>query len=127
MEEEFSLNQALLQSVEKALNELSGPSRGGPYSSFSTELSTLKDKWNSVRDTFADLKSQPTRKLETEFEEIQGQILTNLDMIHRGVRKLKLESADVRDTSLLLDQAQVGDTARSTNFINGPTPLPKNS
>lgn len=92
--------------MEKALKELRGEEKG-PYSSFVLELNSLKDKWGSIKDTFVDLKGQPTRKLETEFEAIQGQILANLDMIHRGVRRLKLESADVQDINLLLDQAKV--------------------
>jgi hypothetical protein len=41
------------------------------------------------------------------FDTLHGQTLTDLDKIQRGVKKLKLESADPRNIKSLLDKCVV--------------------
>lgn len=71
------------------------------------ELEQLRVKWVSIHTKFIEVKEQPGKKLEAEFDTLHGQTLTDLDKIQRGVKKLKLESADPRNVKGLLDKCVV--------------------
>ena len=72
------------------------------------ELDHLRTKWSSIHSKFAEVKENPMKKLESEFIVLQGQVLSNLDKMSRGVKKLKLVSAEPRDIKNLLDRTLVG-------------------
>ena len=107
LEEEFSLNQSLLNSVESTCNELSKTPKGSVYLKLIKELEQLRTKWVSIHTKFREVKDQPNKKLEAEFDTLHGQTLTDLDKIQRGVKKLKLESAEPRNIKSLLDKCVV--------------------
>lgn len=71
------------------------------------ELEQLRAKWVAIHSKFREVKEQPGKKLEAEFDTLHGQTLTDLDKIQRGVKKLKLESADPRNIKSLLDKCVV--------------------
>lgn len=80
------------------------------------ELEQLRTKWVSIHAKFREVKDQPGKKLEAEFDILHGQTLTDLDKIQRGVKKLKLESAEPRNIKSLLDKCVVSlITFRSTS------------
>ena len=107
LEEEFSLNQSLLNSVESTCNELSNTPKGSVYLKLIKELQQLRVKWVSIHTKFIEVKEQPGKKLEADFDTLHGQTLTDLDKIQRGVKKLKLESAEPRNVKGLLDKCVV--------------------
>ena len=71
------------------------------------ELEQLRTKWVSIHNKFKEVQEQPGKKLEAEFDTLHGQTLTDLDKIQRGVKKLKLESAEPRNIKSLLDKCVV--------------------
>ena len=71
------------------------------------ELQQLRVKWVSIHTKFIEVKEQPGKKLEADFDTLHGQTLTDLDKIQRGVKKLKLESAEPRNVKGLLDKCAV--------------------
>jgi len=71
------------------------------------ELQQLRVKWVSIHTKFIEVKEQPGKKLEADFDTLHGQTLTDLDKIQRGVKKLKLESAEPRNVKGLLDKCVV--------------------
>lgn len=104
LEEEFSLNQSLMNSVESTATELSKTPKGSVYLKVLKDLEQIRLKWTTIHTKFVDLKEQPGKKLDAEFDKLHGQTLTDLDKIHRGVKKLKLESAEPRNIKGLLDK-----------------------
>ena len=107
LEEEFSMNQSLMDSVESTCHELSDTTKGSAYLKMIKELEQLKAKWAAIHSKFLELKEQPGKKLEAEFETLHGQTLTDLDKIQRGIKKLKLESSEPRNIKSLLDKCVV--------------------
>lgn len=107
LEEEFSLNQSLMNSVESTATELSKTPKGSVYLKVLKDLEQIRLKWTTIHTKFVDLKEQPGKKLDAEFDKLHGQTLTDLDKIHRGVKKLKLESAEPRNIKGLLDKCMV--------------------
>lgn len=71
------------------------------------ELEQLQAKWKTIHTKFIEVKEQPGKKLEADFDTLHGQTLTDLDKIQRGVKKLKLESAEPRNIRSLLDKCVV--------------------
>jgi len=107
LEEEFSMNEPLLKSVESTCQELSETPKGSAYLKMMKELEQLQAKWATIHTKFLELKEQPGKKLEAEFDTLHGQTLTDLDKIQRGVKKLKLESSEPRNIKSLLDKCVV--------------------
>ena len=101
------MNQSLLNSVESTCHELSETPKGSAYLTLIKELDQLKAKWKIIHTKFLELKDQPGKKLETEFDTLHGQTLTDLDKIQREVKKLKLESSEPRNIKSLLDKCVV--------------------
>ena len=96
-----------MNSVESTASELSNTPKGSIYLKLIKELEQLKLKWTTIHTKFVELKEQPGKKLEAEFDSLHGQTLTDLDKIQRGVKKLKLESAEPRNIKGLLDKCLV--------------------
>jgi len=71
------------------------------------ELEQLRAKWTTIHTKFREVQEQPGKKLDAEFDTLHGQTLTDLDKIQRGVKKLKLESAEPRNIKSLLDKCVV--------------------
>ena len=101
------MNWALLESVERTCQELSKTPKGSVYLKFLKELEQLRSKWTTIHSKFAEVKEQPHKKLEVEFDSLYGQTLADLDKIQRGVKKVKLESAEPRNIKSLLDRCLV--------------------
>lgn len=105
LEEEFSMNQSLMNSVESTCQELSETPKGSAvYPKLLKELQQLQTKWKTIHTKFSELKDQPGKKLEAEFDTLHGQTLTDLDKIQRGLKKLKLESSEPKNVKSLLDK-----------------------
>lgn len=108
LEEEFSMNQSLINSVESTCQELSKTPKGSAvYRKLLKELQQLQTKWKTIHTKFSELKDQPGKKLEAEFDTLHGQTLTDLDKIQRGLKKLKLESSEPKNVKSLLDKCVV--------------------
>ena len=108
LEEEFSMNQSLMNSVESTCQELSKTPKGSAvYRKLLKELQQLQTKWKTIHTKFSELKDQPGKKLEAEFDTLHGQTLTDLDKIQRGLKKLKLESSEPKNVKSLLDKCVV--------------------
>ena len=108
LEEEFSMNQSLMNSVESTCQELSKTPKGSVvYPKLLKELQQLQTKWKTIHTKFSELKDQPGKKLEAEFDTLHGQTLTDLDKIQRGLKKLKLESSEPKNVKSLLDKCVV--------------------
>jgi len=108
LEEEFSMNQSLMNSVESTCQELSETPKGSAaYPKLLKELQQLQTKWKTIHTKFSELKDQPGKKLEAEFDTLHGQTLTDLDKIQRGLKKLKLESSEPKNVKSLLDKCVV--------------------
>lgn len=108
LEEEFSMNQSLMNSVESTCQELSKTPKGSAvYTKLLKELQQLQTKWKTIHTKFSELKDQPGKKLEAEFDTLHGQTLTDLDKIQRGLKKLKLESSEPKNVKSLLDKCVV--------------------
>ena len=101
------MNEPLLKSVESTCQELSETPKGSAYLKMMKELEQLQAKWATIHTKFLELKEQPGKKLEAEFDTLHGQTLTDLDKIQRGVKKLKLESSEPRNIKSLLDKCVV--------------------
>lgn len=101
------MNQSLMNSVESTCHELSETPKGSVYLKMTKELEQLRAKWATIYTKFTELKEQPGKKMEADFETQLGQTLTGLDKIQRGVKKLKLESSDPRNIKGLLDKCVV--------------------
>ena len=85
------------------------------------ELEQLRAKWVAIHTKFREVKEQPGKKLEAEFDTLHGQTLTDLDKIQRGVKKLKLESAEPRSIKSLVDKCVVSLTnVRSISSLTFP-------
>ncbi|XP_048577310.1 dystrophin isoform X2 [Nematostella vectensis] len=102
--EEFSSNKELLASIEKTCRELDQATQGTNYAKLLRDLEHFKTKWETVHTKFAHVRDQPMKKLGSEFETVTGELLTQLDKISRGVRKIKLVSGDPRDIQSLIEQ-----------------------
>lgn len=108
LEEEFSMNKSLMNSVESTCQELSETPKGSAvYPKLLKELRQLQTKWKTIHTKFSELKDQPGKKLEAEFDTLHGQTLTDLDKIQRGLKKLKLESSEPKNVKSLLDKCVV--------------------
>lgn len=107
MNDEFSSNEVLMNSVEKVCKELSQGPNGSHYTSYVRDLDNLKTKWVTIQTKFGELRDQPMKKLGTEFEALVGDVMSKLDKISRGVKKLKLVSGDPRDIKNLREQCLV--------------------
>ena len=105
---EFSTHEALITSVDSTLRDLSQSRKGSVYMKSIRELDQLRTKWSSIHSKFSEVKENPMKKLEGEFIVLQGQVLSNLDKMSRGAKKLKLVSAEPRDIKNLLDRTLVG-------------------
>lgn len=91
-----------MNSVESTCQELSETPKGS-----AKELQQLQTKWKTIHTKFSELKDQPGKKLEAEFDTLHGQTLTDLDKIQRGLKKLKLESSEPKNVKSLLDKCVV--------------------
>lgn len=108
LEEEFCMNQSLMNSVESTCHEFSETPKGSAvYLKLLKELQQLKTKWKTIHTKFSELKDQPGKKLEAEFDKLHGQTFTDLDKIQRGLKKLKLESSEPKNVKNLLDKCVV--------------------
>lgn len=101
------MNESLMNSVESTCHELSETPKGSAYLKMKKELEQLRTKWTTIHTKFVELKEQPGKKLEAEFDTLHGQTLTDLDKVHRGVKKLKLESSEPKNIKSLLDKCAV--------------------
>lgn len=102
------MNQSLMNSVESTCQELSETPKGSAvYPKLLRELQQLQTKWKTIHTKFLELKDQPGKKLEAEFDTLHGQTLTDLDKIQRGLKKLKLESSEPKNVKSLLDKCVV--------------------
>lgn len=101
------MNESLMNSVESTCHELSETPKGSAYLKMTKELEQLRTKWVTIHTKFLELKEQPGKKLEAEFDTLHGQTLTDLDKVHRGVKKLKLESSEPKNIKSLLDKCGV--------------------
>lgn len=104
LEEEFSMNKSLMNTVASTCHELSKTPKGSAYFKMEKELEQVRTKWEIIQTKFTKLREQPGKKLEAEFDTLHGQTLTDLDKIQRGVKKLKLESSEPRNIKSLLDK-----------------------
>lgn len=103
----FVEHEKMLESLEKQNRELMANASEKQQKEVNGAMEDVHVQWKLMKTKFEELKSRPSREMESEFAFYHGQILSSIDGIARRLKKIRLTSSEPAEIRKQLNECKV--------------------
>nr|XP_012563309.1 unnamed protein product [Hydra vulgaris] len=104
LQEQVSLNVALVSSAEGTIKELVLAGGHQNHIALENKFNAIKLRWSKLMESIKVLEQQPNiNEMEKRFIVLEGSTLSDIDNLKRKIKKVKLASPEVPDIQLAVE------------------------